>query len=198
MLPNNFRTLGESRNTNRRRALWYFESFAEYFGARKIPDAAKAFPVLAGMIDAHVRYALQHPMSIRDGLLYAGVLPGASAHVDGCKVGDWVVTPRTGKTRGDQRAMINAPETMAGFAACLQPADAYEKLRQSEAKHLGSGMRIAIAASTSSIRRVSGMMRPFAQSGFCRFFASEPAPAEHKRAVIGCCARHLLTSHGFA
>src|SRR5260370_7600275 len=45
------------------------------------------------------------------------------------KVGDWVVTPRTGKPVEINALWINALETMAGFAQLLaKPADAYEKL----------------------------------------------------------------------
>ena len=47
------------------------------------------------------------------------------------KVGDWVVTPRTGKAVEINALWINALHTMAGFARLLmRPGEGYERLAE--------------------------------------------------------------------
>jgi len=61
-----------------------------------------------------------------DGLLYAGE-PGEQLTWMDAKVGDWVVTPRTGKAVEINALWINALETMAGFARLLKKSsDTYD------------------------------------------------------------------------
>ncbi len=76
------------------------------------------------MIDAHVagtRYNIH--VDSADGLLYAGG-PGIQLTWMDAKIGDWVVTPRTGKPVEINALWINALETMAQFARLLnKPAD---------------------------------------------------------------------------
>ena len=131
MLPNNFPDAGGKPEYNTvDAALWFFEAVRQYFAATQ--DAAtlqKLFPVLVGMIDAHIagtRYNIR--VDAADGLLYAGG-PGVQLTWMDAKVGDWVVTPRTGKPVEINALWINALGTMAGFARHLgKPGDAYEKL----------------------------------------------------------------------
>src|SRR6266404_2806662 len=99
MLPNNFPDAGGKPEYNTvDAALWYFEAVRQYFEATQ--DAVtlqKLFPVLAGMIDAHMagaRYNIH--VDPADGLLYSGQAGVQLTWMD-AKVGDWVVTPRTGK-----------------------------------------------------------------------------------------------------
>jgi len=118
MLPNNFPDSGASPEYNTvDAALWYFEAVRQYFDATQ--DAVtlqKLFPVLAGMIDAHVkgtRYNIHVDSS--DGLLYAGV-PGVQLTWMDAKVGDWVVTPRSGKPVEIQALWYNALRVMEDLA----------------------------------------------------------------------------------
>ena len=118
MLPNNFPDAGGKPEYNTvDAALWYFEAVRQYFSATQ--DTAtleKLYPVLAGMIDAHVagtRYNIHVDSS--DGLLYGGG-PGVQLTWMDAKVGDWVVTPRTGKPVEINALWINALETIAQFA----------------------------------------------------------------------------------
>ena len=87
------------------------------------------FPVLAGMVDAHVkgtRYQIH--VDPADGLLYAGEPDVQLTWMD-AKSGDWVVTPRTGKAVEINALWINALETMAGFARLLKKSsEPYEGL----------------------------------------------------------------------
>src|SRR5258706_4860805 len=131
MLPNNFPDAGGKPEYNTvDAALWYFEAVRQYFAATQ--DSAtlqKLFPILDGMIDAHVagtRFNIH--VDPADGLLYAGG-PGVQLTWMDAKVGDWVVTPRTGKPVEINALWINALQTMAGFAKVLaKPGEMYEKL----------------------------------------------------------------------
>src|SRR6202007_2578786 len=102
-------------------ALWYFEAVRQYFsvtGDKQMLE--KLFPVLEGMVEAHVkgtRYQIH--VDPADGLLYSGEAGVQLTWMD-AKVGDWVVTPRTGKAVEINALWINAMETMTGFARLLK------------------------------------------------------------------------------
>jgi len=103
MLPNNFPDAGGKPEYNTvDAALWYFEAVRQYFAATQdTRRCKKLYPILDGMIDAHVagtRFNIH--VDPADGLLYAGGPRCQLTWMD-AKVGDWVVTPRTGKPRGD-------------------------------------------------------------------------------------------------
>src|SRR5258708_40152468 len=67
-------------------------------------------------------------MDAAGGLRYAGG-PGLQLTWMAAKVGDWVVTPRTGKPVEINALWINALETLAGVARLLQkPSGDYESL----------------------------------------------------------------------
>jgi len=131
MLPNDFPDAGGKPEYNTvDAALWYFEAVRQYFAATD--DSAtleKLFPVLAGMIEAHIagtRYNIH--VDSADGLLYAGG-PGIQLTWMDAKIGDWVVTPRTGKPVEINALWINALEAMAQFARLQnKSADSYERL----------------------------------------------------------------------
>src|SRR6202163_2150955 len=131
MLPNNFPDAGGKPEYNTvDAALWYFEAVRQYFAATKDEKTLEQlYPVLAGMIDAHVkgtRYNIH--VDPADALLYAGGLGVQLTWMD-AKVGDWVVTPRTGKPVEVNALWINALETIAEFARVLRkPGEGYEKL----------------------------------------------------------------------
>jgi len=201
MLPNNFPDVSGTPEYNTvDAALWYFEAVRQYYEATRDSETlAKLFPVLAGMIDAHVvgtRYNIH--VDPADGLLYAGG-PGVQLTWMDAKIGDWVVTPRTGKAVEINALWINALATMAGFAAQLgKPGEEYEKLG---------------AKATKSFQRFWN-----AERGFCydvidapgqgndaslrpnQIFAVSlpvsPLTPEQQRDVVGVCGFHLLTSHG--
>jgi predicted glycogen debranching enzyme len=131
MLPNNFPDAGGNPEYNTvDAALWYFEAVRQYFDVtRDSATLAKLYPVLAGVIDAHVagtRYNIH--VDAADSLLYAGG-PGVQLTWMDAKIGDWVVTPRTGKPVEINALWINALETMAQFARVLsKSADSFESL----------------------------------------------------------------------
>src|SRR3982074_2375246 len=75
------------------------------------------------MIDAHVkgtRYQIH--VDPADGLLYSGEAGVQVTWMD-AKIGDWVVTPRTGKAVEINALWINALETMSEFARLLNKSN---------------------------------------------------------------------------
>src|SRR5438067_3876697 len=131
MLPNNFPDAsGKPEYNTVDAALWFFEAIRQYVVATQ--DTAtlqKLFPLLAGIIEAHIagtRYNIH--VDPADDLLYAGG-PGVQLTWMDAKIGDWVVTPRTGKPVEINALWVNAVENMSQFAETLGlSADAYEQL----------------------------------------------------------------------
>jgi len=201
MLPNNFPDAGGKPEYNTvDAALWYFESIRQYFEATQ--DAVtlqKLFPVLAGMIDAHIagtRYNIR--VDLADGLLYAGGAGVQLTWMD-AKIGDWVVTPRTGKPVEINALWINALETMAGFARLLaKPGDAYEKLaakaKKSFQKFWNAERDCCFDVIDSPGTGNDATLRP--NQIFAVSLPVSPLTPEQQKAVVDVCARRLLTSHG--
>src|SRR5713226_6135494 len=131
MLPNNFPDAGGNPEYNTvDAALWYFEAARQYLAATDDTRALRnLFPVLKGIIDAHVdgtRYRIH--VDPADGLLYAGE-PGVQLTWMDAKVGDWVVTPRIGKPVEVNALWLNTMATMAQFARLLErPTGTYESM----------------------------------------------------------------------
>jgi len=201
MLPNNFPDAGGKPEYNTAdAALWYFEAVRHYFSATQ--DTAtlqQLFPVLAGIIDAHVkgtRYNIR--VDPTDGLLFAGG-PGVQLTWMDAKVGDWVVTPRTGKPVEINALWINALETMAEFARLLnQPGEGYEKLAVKAKKNFQRFWNPARACCYDVIDAPGigndASLRPnqiFAVSLPASLFSNE-----QQKSIVAVCAQHLLTSHG--
>ena len=201
MLPNNFPDAGGNPEYNTvDAALWFFEAIRQYVVATQ--DTAtlqRLFPVLAGMIDAHIagtRYNIH--VDPADGLLYAGG-PGAQLTWMDAKIGDWVVTPRTGKAVEINALWINALETMAGFARLLaKPGDAYEQLaaesRKNFQKFWNAERNCCFDVIDSPGIGNDASLRP--NQIFAVSLPISPLAPEQQEAVVDACARHLLTSYG--
>ena len=118
MLPNRFPDEGKEPEYNTVDAtLWFFEAIRTYVEATNDYDLVREtlYEKLVDIIDWHVkgtRYQI-HVDSV--GLLYAGE-PGVQLTWMDAKIGDWVVTPRTGKAVEIQALWYNALCVMAGFA----------------------------------------------------------------------------------
>ncbi len=118
MLPNRFPDAGETPEYNTVDAtLWFFE------GVRALVQYTKDFDfvhdnlyeVLRDIIDWHVRGTRYNIHVDADGLLFSGE-PGVQLTWMDAKVGDWVVTPRTGKAVEIQALWYNALRVMEGLA----------------------------------------------------------------------------------
>ena len=118
MLPNRFPDAGETPEYNTVDAtLWFFEAIRAY--AEKTGDydliREQLYDKLVDIIDWHVRGTRYHIHVDTDGLLYAGGPRLQLTWMD-AKVGDWVVTPRTGKAVEIQALWYNALCIMSGLA----------------------------------------------------------------------------------
>ena len=201
MLPNNFPDAGGKPDYNTvDAALWYFEAIRQYFEATQdIVTLQKLFPILAGMIDAHVkgtRYNIH--VDPADGLLFAGG-PGVQLTWMDAKIGDWVVTPRMGKPVEINALWINALETMAGFSRLLaKPADAYENLavktKKSFQKFWNAQRNCCFDVIDSPGIGNDATLRP--NQIFAVSLPVSPLTPDQQKAVVDVCARYLLTSHG--
>ncbi len=201
MLPNNFPdAAGKPEYNTVDAALWHFESLRQYFEATQDDvTLQKLFPILAGVIEAHVagtRYNIH--VDPTDGLLYAGG-PGVQLTWMDAKIGDWVVTPRTGKPVEINALWINALETMAGFARSLaRPGDAYEKLaaktKKSFQKFWNLDRNCCFDVIDSPGIGNDASLRP--NQIFAVSLPVSPLTPQQQRAVVDICARRLLTSHG--
>jgi len=121
MLPNFFPDSGQPAEYNTvDAALWYIEAVRRYMQATA--DAAtltELFPVLRAIVDAYVagtRYDIR--VDPADGLVRAGE-PGVQLTWMDAEVGDWVVTPRTGKPIEVNALWISALRACAEFAQML-------------------------------------------------------------------------------
>jgi predicted glycogen debranching enzyme len=201
MLPNNFPDAGGKPEYNTVDAgLWYFEAVRQYFATtRDMQTLQKLFPVLAGMIEAHVkgtRYQIH--VDPADGLLYAGEAGVQLTWMD-AKVWDWVVTPRIGKAVEINALWINALETMMQFAGTLKmPGDAYHALSRRAQDGFGkfwNGERrccydvidVPGAGNDASLRP---------NQIFAISLPVSPLSREQQKAVVDVCAVQLLTPYG--
>src|SRR5690606_27045568 len=104
--------------------LWYFEAIRAYVEATgDLVLAGELVPVLADIIDWHqrgTRYGIH--VDPQDGLLYSGEEGVQLTWMD-VKIGDWVVTPRTGKAVEINALWYNALCVMADLAVQLGRSD---------------------------------------------------------------------------
>lgn len=126
MLPNLFPDAGHPPEYNTVDAtLWYFVAVDEYLRAtddRSLLD--DLYPTLRSIVRSHqrgTRYGIQ--VDARDGLLRAGETGVQLTWMD-AKIGDWVVTPRTGKPVEINALWFNVLTIMRDFALRLEDKEA--------------------------------------------------------------------------
>jgi predicted glycogen debranching enzyme len=198
MLPNNFPDAPEYNTIDA--TLWYFEAVRQYFAASKdLATLKNLFPVLAGIVQAHLdgtRYNIH--VDPADGLLYGGG-PGAQLTWMDAKIGDWVVTPRTGKPVEINALWINTLETMAGFAAALgEPSGIYAqhsaRARAGFAKFWNGERNCCFDVLDSPGIGDDAKLRP--NQIFAVSLGVSPLPPDRQKAVVDACANKLLTPYG--
>ena len=157
--------------------------------------------MLEEIIAAHVRgtrYRIH--VDAADGLLYAGE-PGVQLTWMDAKVGERVVTPRTGKPVEVNALWMNAAASMSRFSQALgREASRYELSRSALARAWRvSGIPKSNFVLTSSIPAQALMART-PRCGPIRFLRCRCRklllPLEQQRAIVDVCARELLTSFG--
>lgn len=203
MLPNQFPRAGTPALYNSvDAALWFFDAVRQYYDATSdIELLQELFPVLSGMVDAHVRgtrYRIH--VDPADGLLFAGE-DGIQLTWMDAKVGDRVVTPRIGKPVEVNALWLNAAEAMVEFAQALgRNATLYERLAAQARKGFA---RFWNEERKSCFDVIDAPNVPGGLDAALRpnqiFAVSLPETAltpDQQRAVVDACARELLTSFG--
>jgi predicted glycogen debranching enzyme len=201
MIPNTFPDGGGAPAYNTADAtLWFIEALRQYFAATQDVELIRElFPTLAGMIDAHVhgtRFDIK--VDPADALLYAGNSEVQLTWMD-AKIGEWVVTPRTGKPVEVNALWINALHTMAMFAATvLQPREGYERLAEKATQHFQKFWNAEREYCYDVIDAPSddkdASLRP--NQILAVSLAVSPLAPSQQRAVVQAVAEQLLTSHG--
>lgn len=118
MLPNRFPDADESPEYNTVDAtLWFFEAVRSLLQYTNDFEFVRAnlYAVLTDIIDWHVKGTRYQIHVDKDGLLFSGE-PGVQLTWMDAKVGDWVVTPRTGKAVEIQALWYNALRLMEDLA----------------------------------------------------------------------------------
>jgi len=200
MLPNVFPGDGAQPEFNTvDAALWFIEAWRAFHELCPGDMALKrVFPVLAEIVDWHVRgtrYGIR--VDAADGLLRAGE-PGVQLTWMDAKVGDWVVTPRIGKPVEINALWYNALVTMTRFAEDLDvPAERYRAL----AEAARAGFQRFVHPQHGALYDVldgpdghDARVRP--NQIFAVSLAHSPLAPDTQRRVVGQCAHELLTTYG--
>jgi predicted glycogen debranching enzyme len=200
MLPNRFPDAGEAPEYNTVDAtLWYVEAIRAYHAATGDDALLKElFPVLEDIIRWHrqgTRYGISEDPA--DGLLRSGE-PGIQLTWMDAKIGNWVVTPRSGKAVEVNALWYNALRALGGFARRLgQPADAWDALAGRVREGFGRFWNRAAGYCYDVLDGPGGdddTLRP--NQIFAVSLPESPLPPEQQRQMVDACARHLVTSFG--
>lgn len=200
MLPNRFPDAAEVPEYNTVDAtLWYFEAIHQYHKATQDDDLLmELYPVLAEIIHWHcrgTRYNIH--LDPTDGLLYAGE-DGLQLTWMDAKVGDWVVTPRTGKPIEVNALWYNALRTMARFARQLgKPHQEYEAIADRTLARFPRFWNSELGYCYDVLDGPEGndaALRP--NQIFAVSLSESPLPLAQQKAVVDVCGRSLLTSYG--
>jgi predicted glycogen debranching enzyme len=200
MLPNRFPDEGQSPECNTVDAtLWYFEAVRAYHAASGDEVLlSDLFPILQEIIEQH-RHGTRYQVHVdpADGLLYAGE-PGVQLTWMDAKVGDWVVTPRTGKAVEVNALWCNALRIMADFARHLgQEPDDFDTLAD-QAQHGFARFWNQQAGYCYDVLDGPGGDDPALRPNqlFAVSLPHSPLTSQQQQAVVDVCAHHLLTSYG--
>jgi predicted glycogen debranching enzyme len=118
MLPNRFADSGETAEYNNVDAtLWFFEAARAYAATTGDYDFVREelYPVFTSIIDFHIKGTRYNIRVMENGLLNAGA-PGVQLTWMDAKVGDLVVTPRSGQPVEIQALWYNALKVMEDLA----------------------------------------------------------------------------------
>ena len=207
LLPNRFSDSGAGAEYNTVDAsLWFFQAIYAY--AEASGDWAFAqtemLPVLQGILEAHIAGTDYHiGMDPADGLLHAGE-PGVQLTWMDAKVGDWVVTPRTGKPVEINALWYNALCIAAELAARAGQTEWAEGCRARAATAQASFQKFWNPDAQCLYDVLGGGDAPDASLRPNQIFAvSLPFPVldpqadpDKARAVVEAVSEHLLTPFG--
>ncbi|MDE2451907.1 MAG: glycogen debranching protein, partial [Gammaproteobacteria bacterium] len=210
MLPNRFPDGGEAAEYNTVDAtLWLFHAVSAYLDATGDRALLRdLYPTLREIIEWHrrgTRYGIR--VDARDGLLFAGQAGVQLTWMD-ARVGDWVVTPRTGKAVEINALWHFALSRMALWARSLndrRAASGYAAAADQAAASFAArfwypagGYLYDVIDGPDGVtdggRQVDPSVRP--NQIFAVSLGSELLDAARARAVVEVCARELLTPVG--
>lgn len=117
MLPNRFADSGAAEFNTVDAALWFFEAARAYAAATNDYDFIREelYPVFTQIIDWHIKGTRYNIKVAEDDLLSAGA-PGVQLTWMDAKIGDHVITPRSGKPVEIQALWYNALRIMENLA----------------------------------------------------------------------------------
>jgi predicted glycogen debranching enzyme len=200
MLPNRFPDAAELPEYNTVDAtLWYFEAIRQYYKATPDDDLLmELYPVLMEIIHWHCRGTrFNIHLDPVDGLLYAGE-PGVQLTWMDAKVGDWVVTPRTGKPVEINALWYNALRTMAKFARQLgKPHQEYDAIADRTLARFVRFWNTDLGFCYDVVDSPTGddpTLRP--NQIFAVSLPESPLTPAQQKGVVDACGRTLLTSYG--
>jgi predicted glycogen debranching enzyme len=203
MLPNCFPDAGEAPQYNTAdAALWMFQALDDYSQASRDPDLARElFPILMTIIHAHAdgtRYGIH--VDPADGLLRAGE-PGTQLTWMDAKHGDQVFTPRIGKPVEINALWLNALDVAVRLASQVRnmgekrfceslltrASSSFGRFWNEERACLYDVIDVEGSTHDACIRpnQILAVSLPY-----CAL------PPDQMCAVVDCCGRELLTSHG--
>ncbi|MCU0540698.1 MAG: amylo-alpha-1,6-glucosidase [Oscillatoriaceae cyanobacterium Prado104] len=221
MLPNRFPDAGGAPEYNTADAtLWYFEAIRAYVDTTGDDRLlGELWPILCEIVDWHLRgtrYNIR--VDPDDGLVYAGD-DGLQLTWMDAKIGNWVVTPRTGKPIEISALWYNAIQAMVDFAHKLgKPHYEYQKLADRTAAGFtrfwngNAGFCFDVldgpGGNDISLRpnQIFAVSLPLDLSFKFPSFKGMRGKETHRytplltpdrrKAVVDACAQHLLTSFG--
>jgi glycogen debranching enzyme len=204
MLPNFFPDSGEVSQYNTADAtLWMFQAVDDYLQAARDADLERElFPVLMSIIHAHAegtRYGIH--VDPTDGLLHAGE-PGTQLTWMDAKHGDQAFTPRIGKPVEINALWLNALDVAVRLASAKRNVSEKrfcESLLTRAGSNFGRFWNEERACLYDVIDVNGGNTHDASIRPNQLFAVSLPHCAlspEQMRAVVDCCGRDLLTSHG--
>jgi predicted glycogen debranching enzyme len=202
MLPNTVPAPGETAEYNTvDAALWFVEAVRAYVAAtHDRPLLDEIYPVVRSIQRAYAdgtRFGIHEDPA--DGLIAAGEAGVQLTWMD-AKVGDHVITPRYGKPVEIAALWLNALATLADFAVMLGARD--------DAAHFESALQRTRAGFERFWNGTRGFLfdvldgpggsdATFRPNQLFAVSLNECAlSGERQRAVVGACARELVTTYG--
>jgi predicted glycogen debranching enzyme len=202
MLPNRFVDSGEKAEFNTVDAtLWFFEAARAYGAKTNDYDFLRqeVYPVFAQIIDFHIKGTRYNIKAEENGLLHAGG-PGTQLTWMDAKIGDWVVTPRSGMPVEIQALWYNALRIMEDMAARFRDEDLRRKYSTMSSLACETFNRIFWNSHLQCLYDVvndglcNGSIRP--NQIFAVSLHYSMLSAERARAVVEAVERELLTPVG--
>lgn len=201
LLPNYFPdSRDEPRYNTVDATLWLFQAVREFYQATQdLEFVREMMPFLSSIIEHHLqgtRFNIK--VDPADGLLATDNTEVQLTWMD-AKIGDWIVTPRTGKAVEINALWINALHAVASFARPLgEPPEQYEvlaaKATHSFQKFWNEDRQCCFDVIDTPAGPPDASLRP--NQVFAVSLPVSPLSPDQRRAVVDFVAEQLLTSHG--